>query len=191
MTLFAETAAGVLFEKERTSPRRQKWLNEAALLYVGPGPGAEGGFKINLHLSCVGFRGSDSGRVGAGSAGVSTCLLFGCNQSLPLSPRREWTTIWLLYQLAGEALRVSYAISWQPYNKKVRTVACFPPETKSSRCMHESGIARVRVWFQGEEQRPMNLEEFPVFFPLNYCVACTRLCVCSPLPGLQFNNVNT
>lgn len=106
MTLFVETAAGVLFEKERTSPRRQKWLNEAALLYVGPGPGAEGGFKINLHSSCVGFRGSDSGCVGAGSAGVSTCLLFGCNQSSPLSPRREWTTIWLLYQLAGEALRV-------------------------------------------------------------------------------------
>lgn len=101
MTRFAETAAGVLFEKERTSPRRQKWLNEAALLYVGPGPGAEGGFKINLHSSCVGFRGSDSGRVGAGSAGVSTCLLFGCNQSSPPSPRREWTTIWLLYQLAG------------------------------------------------------------------------------------------
>lgn len=101
MTRFAETAAGVLFEKERTSPRRQKWLNEAVLLYVGPGPGAEGGFKINLHSSCVGFRGSDSGRVGAGSAGVSTCLLFGCNQSSPPSPRREWTTIWLLCQLAG------------------------------------------------------------------------------------------
>lgn len=31
-----------------------------------------------------------------------------------------------------------------------------PLETISSCCMHESGIARVRVWFQGEEQRPVN-----------------------------------
>lgn len=50
-----------------------EWLNEAALLYAGAEPGAEGGLKINLHSSCVGFRGSDSSRVGAGNAGVSTC----------------------------------------------------------------------------------------------------------------------
>lgn len=45
MLRFAEPTAGVLFEKERTSPRRQKWPNEAALLYVGLEPGAEGGLK--------------------------------------------------------------------------------------------------------------------------------------------------
>lgn len=45
MTLFAEPAAGVLFEKERTSARRLWWPNEAVLLYVGAEPGADGGLK--------------------------------------------------------------------------------------------------------------------------------------------------
>lgn len=45
MTRFAEPAAGVLFEKERTSARRQRWPNEAVLLYVGPEPEADRGLK--------------------------------------------------------------------------------------------------------------------------------------------------
>lgn len=77
------------------------WLNEAVLLYVGSEPGAEGRSKINLHSSWW-VSGLLTVAMLVRVTPASALVRRLAETDAHLSPRRKWTTIWLLYLLAAK-----------------------------------------------------------------------------------------